>query len=160
SLIQKRDGAFTYTTTDLATIKHRVDTWQPTAMLYVVDYRQGDHFKNLFACVRRWGYDQVELTHVSFGSVLGQDRRPYQTRAGGVVELGALLDRAVELGRQKYIETCLVRYERGEDVPTLTDEEKGQIAEAVGIGAVKYADLSQNRTSDYVFSYEKMLATD
>lgn len=161
SLIQKRDGAFTYTTTDLATIKHRVDTWKPDAMLYVVDYRQADHFRNFFAAAKRWRYDRVEFTHVSFGSILGPDRRPFQTRAGGTVELDLLLDKAVELGRQKYIESCLERRERGsEDVPILSAEEKADIAEAVGIGAVKYADLSQNRTSDYVFSYDKMLATD
>ncbi len=160
SLIQKRDGAYTYTTTDLATIKFRQDTWKPDAVLYVVDFRQGDHFKNLFAGAKRWGYDAVELTHVSFGSVLGEDRRPFQTRAGTTVELNTLLDKAVELGLQKYDENYRERVARGEDVPILNDEEKRQIAEVVGIGAVKYADLSQNRTLDYLFSYEKMLATD
>ena len=160
SLIQKRDGAYTYTTSDLATIKYRVDTWNPDAMLYVVDFRQGDHFKNFFTAARRWCYDQVELTHVSFGSVLGPDKKPFQTRAGGVVELDVLLDKAIELGAQKYLEAFQERVDRGDDVPTLDDTEKKQIAETVGIGAIKYADLSQNRTSDYVFSYDKMLATD
>jgi arginyl-tRNA synthetase len=160
SLIQKRDGAYTYTTSDLATIKYRVDTWDPDAMIYVVDFRQGDHFKNFFAAAKRWGYDQVELTHVSFGSIIGPDKRPFQTRAGGVVELDVLLDRAIELGAQKYLEAYQERLDRGDDVPQLGANEKKQIAEAVGIGAVKYADLSQNRTSDYVFSYDKMLATD
>jgi arginyl-tRNA synthetase len=160
SLIQKRDGAYTYTTSDLATIKYRVDTWNPDAMLYVVDFRQADHFRNFFAAAKRWGYDKVELTHVSFGSIMGADKRPFQTRAGGVVELDALLDEAIALGAKKYLESYQERLDRGEDVPTLGDEEKKQIAEAVGIGAVKYADLSQNRTSDYVFSFDKMLATD
>jgi arginyl-tRNA synthetase len=160
SLIQKRDGAYTYTTSDLATIKYRHDTWKPHTLLYVVDFRQGDHFKNLFAAARRWGFDSVELMHLSFGSVLGEDRRPFQTRKGQTVDLETLLDRAEELGLQKYEETNKERLDRGEDVPHLDDAEKKQIAEAVGIGAVKYADLSQNRTSDYVFSYEKMLATD
>jgi arginyl-tRNA synthetase len=161
SLIRKRDGAFTYTTTDLATIKFRNDAWKPDALLYVVDFRQGDHFKNLFAAAKRWGYGSVELAHVSFGSVLDEKtRKPFQTRAGPTVELHTLLDRAVQLGREKYEETYQERVSRGEDVPTLTSEEKNDIAEVVGMGAVKYADLSQNRTSDYVFSYEKMLATD
>jgi arginyl-tRNA synthetase len=160
SLIQKRDGAYTYTTTDLATIKYRHDTWKPNVVLCVVDFRQGDHFKNLFAAAKRWGYDSVELTHVSFGSVLGEDRKPFQTRAGKTVELDMLLDKAVELGLQKYEEAYQERLTRDEDLPQLSDAEKKEIAEVVGIGAVKYADLSQNRTSDYVFSYEKMLATD
>ncbi len=161
SLIQKRDGAFTYMTTDLATIKFRLDCWRPAALLYVVDFRQGDHFKNLFNAAKRWGYDSVEMAHISFGSVLDEKtRRPFQTRAGTNVELHTLLDRAVQLGREKYEQTYQERVSRDEDVPTLTIEEKNEIAEVVGIGAVKYADLSQNRTSDYVFSYEKMLATD
>ncbi len=160
SLIQKRDGAYTYTTTDLATIKYRIETWNPDAILYVVDFRQADHFRNFFAAAKRWGYDRVELTHVSFGSIMGPDKRPFQTRAGGVVELDALLDEAIALGAKKYLESYQERLDRGEDVPTLDDAEKKQIAEAVGIGAVKYADLSQNRTSDYIFSYDKMLATD
>lgn len=160
AIIRKRDGAYTYTTTDLATIKFRSDTYKPSAMLYVVDFRQGDHFKNLYAAARRWGYNQVELEHISFGSVLGEDRKPFQTRTGKTVELAGLLDQAEELGLRKYEESARERAERGEDVPTLGEVEKKQIAEAVGLGAVKYADLSQNRTSDYVFSYEKMLATD
>ena len=160
SLIQKRDGAYTYTTTDLATIKYRVDTWQPHAMLYVVDFRQGDHFKNLFAAAKRWGYESVELTHVSFGSVLGEDGKPFQTRSGPTIGLHTLLDKAVELGLQKYEASYQERLTRDEDLPVLGDAEKREIAEVVGIGAVKYADLSQNRTSDYRFSFDKMLATD
>lgn len=160
SLIQKRDGAFTYTTSDLATIQYRVAEWNPAAMLYVVDFRQGDHFKNLFAAARRAGFDNVELTHVSFGSVLGADKKPFQTRSGGVVELDVLLDKAIELGAQKYDESLKERVALGREVPDLSDDEKKQIAEAVGLGAIKYADLSQNRTSDYVFSFDKMLATE
>lgn len=160
SIIRKRDGAFTYTTTDLATIKYRWDTYKPYAMLYVVDFRQGDHFKNLFKAAHRWGQSAAQLQHVSFGSVLGEDRRPFKAREGKVVELRDLLDEAVRLGSKKYEESNLERRERGEDVPDLGGSERKEIAEAVGLGAVKYADLSQNRTSDYVFSYEKMLATD
>jgi len=160
SLIQKRDGAFTYTTTDLATIKYRVDTWNPRGMLYVVDFRQSDHFKNLFSAAKRWGYAGTEMTHVSFGSVLGEDGRPFQTRTGPTIELHTLLDKAVTLGLQKYEESYKERQSRDEDLPVLGEAEKKQIAEVVGIGAVKYADLSQNRTSDYRFSFDKMLATD
>jgi arginyl-tRNA synthetase len=161
ALIQKSDGAFTYSTTDLATIKYRCDTWQPDAILYVVDFRQADHFKGLFATAKNWGFDQVELTHVSHGSVLDEKtRKPLKTREGGSTELESLLDRAIQLGSEKYQQNCVERLLRKQEVPELSDDERRQIAEAVGIGAVKYADLSQNRTSDYAFSFEKMLATD
>jgi arginyl-tRNA synthetase len=160
ALIRKKDGAFTYTTSDLATIRYRVDTWKPDAMLYVVDFRQALHFKNLFAAARRWGYGKVELEHISFGSVLGGDRRPIKTREGGAVELAELLDEAVQRGREVYEQTPAERLARGEEVPDLSVQERERIAEVVGLGAVKYADLSQNRTSDYVFSWEKMLAMD
>lgn len=158
ALIRKRDGAFTYTTSDLATIRYRVKTWKPDTVLYVVDARQALHFQNLFAAARLWGYGQVELTHVSFGSVLGEDKKPIKTREGGAVELGSLLDEAVQRAGQVYEQSRKEREERGEDVPALSDEERKQIEEAVGIGAVKYADLCQNRTTDYIFSWPKMLA--
>ncbi len=159
-LLRKRDGAFTYHTSDLATIRYRVDHFHPDASLYAVDFRQALHFKTLFAQARRWGYDRIELTHVSFGSVLGGDRKPKSTREGTGEELGPLIDRAIALGLTKYQESYDDRKAHGHDVPELTDEVKRDIAEVVGIGALKYADLSGNRTSDYVFSYEKMLATD
>jgi arginyl-tRNA synthetase len=158
ALIRKRDRAFTYTTSDLATIEYRVKEWNPDEILYVVDFRQGLHFQNLFAIARRWGYDRVRLEHVSFGSVLGEDRKPLKTREGGVIELKTLLDEAVDRAGQVYEQSRAERRERGEEVPELTPEERRQVEEAVGIGAVKYADLSQNRTSDYVFSWDKMLA--
>ena len=88
ALIQKRDGAYTYTTTDLATIRYRMEQWHPDAILYVVDFRQGLHFKHLFDIARRWGYDSVELQHISFGSVLGEDGRPIRTREGTVRSFG------------------------------------------------------------------------
>jgi arginyl-tRNA synthetase len=160
AMIRKKDGAFTYTTSDLATIRYRVGHWQPDTVLYVVDSRQALHFKQLFTAARRWGYDKVELEHISFGSVLGPDGRPIKTREGGAVELGSLLDEAVERGRQAYEQTRAERKERGEDVPELSGEERQRIAEVVGLGAVKYADLSQNRTSDYKFNWDKMLAMD
>jgi arginyl-tRNA synthetase len=160
ALVRKRDGAFNYTTTDLATLRYRMETWKPDAILYVVGAPQALHFKNLFTIARRWGYDRVALEHIAFGSVLGPDHRPFKTREGGVVELGRLLDEAVERGRQVYEKTRAERQARGEEVPDLSAEERRQIAEVVGLGAVKYADLSQNRTSDYVFNWDKMLAMD
>jgi arginyl-tRNA synthetase len=158
AMIRKKDGAFTYTTSDLATIRYRVDSWKPDTVLYVVDARQALHFQNLFAAARLWGYDQVELTHVSFGSVLGEDKKPIKTREGGAVELGSLLDEAVQRAGQVYEQSRKEREDRGEDVPILSAEERKQVEEAVGIGAVKYADLCQNRTTDYIFSWPKMLA--
>jgi arginyl-tRNA synthetase len=160
ALIRKKDGAFTYTTTDLATIRYRMETWKPDAILYVVGSPQALHFKNLFQAARRWGYDRVALEHIAFGSVLGPDRRPFKTREGGTVELSRLLDEAVERGRQVYEKTRSERQARGEEVPNLSADERRHIAEVVGLGAVKYADLSQNRTSDYVFNWDKMLAMD
>jgi arginyl-tRNA synthetase len=160
AIIRKKDGAFNYTTSDLATICYRMETWKPDAILYVVGTPQALHFQNLFAAARRWGYDQVELEHIAFGSILGPDRKILRTREGGVVELGQLLDEAVEQGERAYERSRADRLAQGQEVPELTPEEKQQIAEVVGIGAVKYADLSQNRLSDYVFSWEKMLATE
>ena len=160
AIVRKRDGAFTYTTSDLATVSYRVEHFHPDAMLYVVDFRQGLHFKTFFAQARRMGYDRVELTHISFGSVLNEDRIPFASSKGGAPELSTLIGGAVDKGRAKYEESYESRKASGRPVPDLTDAEKADIAQAVGIGAVKYADLSQNRTSDYVFSYDKMLATD
>lgn len=160
ALIRKRDGAFTYSTSDLATVKYRIEHFHPTAMLYVVDFRQALHFKTFFAQAKRWGFADVEMTHVSFGSVLGPDRKPFSTRAGGAAELEPLISKAVDLGLAKYEESYADRKASGREVPDLTAAEKLDIADAIGIGAIKYADLSGNRTSDYIFSYDKMLATD
>jgi arginyl-tRNA synthetase len=160
ALIRKKDGAFTYTTTDLATLRYRLEHWNPDSILYLVDARQGLHFKSLFAVARRWGDDRVALEHVAFGSVLGPDRKPIKTREGGAIELGAILDEAVERARQVYERTRAERQAQGEDVPELGADELERLVRAVGIGAVKYADLSQNRASDYVFNWDKMLAMD
>ncbi len=160
ALVQKRDGAFTYTTTDLATIKYRMEQWHPSAILYVVDFRQGLHFENLFDVARRWGFGDVALEHVSFGSVLGQDRKPIKTREGGGASLESLLDAAVARAELVYLRNQLEAAQRGEEVSALTPEDQREVFEVIGIGAVKYADLSQNRTSDYVFDIEKMTATD
>jgi arginyl-tRNA synthetase len=148
AIIQKSDGAYTYATTDLATIKYRVEHFHPHTIVYVVDQRQADHFRQLFAAVRRWGFRDVELVHVSFGTILGNDGRPFRTREGGIVGLEDLLDEGVQRARRIV----------DENSPELSDVERAAVAEAVGIGAIKYADLSQNRTSDYVFDWDKMLA--
>ena len=155
ALIRKRDGAFTYTTTDLATIRHRAETWKADALLYVVDFRQSLHFKNLFDAARRWGYDRLAFEHVSFGSVLAKDGKPIKTRDGGAVELGTLLDEAITRAREVYE---AMQAEAGDDAAQLSAEEKQAIHEAIGIGAVKYADLCQNRTTDYKFDLDKMVA--
>ncbi|HMF11508.1 MAG TPA: arginine--tRNA ligase, partial [Gemmataceae bacterium] len=102
AIVQKRDGAFTYSTSDLATIRYRVEHWHPDAVLYLVDARQSLHFKHLFEAARRWGYDKLELTHVAFGSVLGKDGRPLKTREGKNVELGELLDEAIQRAEIAY----------------------------------------------------------
>ncbi len=152
ALIQKRDGAFTYTTTDLATIRYRMETWRPSTILYVVDSRQALHFKNVFDVARRWGYDKVALEHISFGSVLSKDGKPIKTREGGAVELGALLDEAVQRAAEVYDANA----RDGDAVEVALD--RSEISEVVGLGAVKYADLSQNRLTDYKFDFDKMLA--
>lgn len=153
-LVRKKDGAFLYGTTDLATIRYRMDTWHPDAILYVVDHRQSLHFDHLFAAARLLGYRDVELQHVSFGTVLGNDGRPFKTRSGDTVGLESLLDEAVE--------RALAIVSANDDAkpggPELSPDRRREVAETVGIAALKYADLSQNRTSDYVFSYDKMLA--
>jgi arginyl-tRNA synthetase len=159
-LIQKKDGAFTYMTSDVATIRYRMEHWHPDTILYVVGSPQALHFRQLFDIARRSGYSQVALEHIAFGSVLGLDRRPIKTREGGAVELGALLDEAVARAAAIYEQSRQERRERGEEVPDLDAAERSRIAEVVGLGAVKYADLSQNRTSDYVFNWDKMLAMD
>ena len=99
-IVRKQDGAFLYATTDLATIRYRMETWQPDAILYVVDHRQSLHFEQLFAAARLLGYDDVELQHVSFGTVLGDDGRPFKTRSGDTVGLEGLLDEAVRRARR------------------------------------------------------------
>ncbi len=160
AIVRKRDGAFTYTTSDLATIRYRVEHWNPDAILYVVDARQALHFRSLFAVARRWGYDKVVLEHVSFGSVLGKNKSPLKTREGGVPDLEGLLDEAAAQAARVYEANQRERQERGEEVHELAADELAGVYETVGIGAVKYADLSQNRASDYVFDVEKMTATD
>ncbi|MFN0068642.1 MAG: arginine--tRNA ligase [Limisphaerales bacterium] len=152
ALIQKSDGGFNYMTTDLATIRHRLREWQPDEVVYVVDDRQASHFRQLFAIAARWlpevAAGGARLTHVGFGKICGPDGKPLRTRAGGTVKLADLLDEAEE--RALAIVTA--------KNPDLPEAERRAIARVVGLGAVKYADLLPNRTSDYVFDWDKMLA--
>ncbi len=153
-IIQKADGAFTYATTDLATIKYRIDTLKADAALYVVDARQGEHFQLLFATAKAMGYGQLECRHVSFGTILGDDRRPFKTRTGDTVGLESLLDEAIARARAIVDENDDFK----KDGPELDAATRAEVAEIVGIGGVIYADLHHNRDSDYIFSWDKMLA--
>ena len=147
-LVQKSDGSSLYGTTDLATIQFRAEEFQPDEIVYVVDARQSLHFQQLFETAKKWGFENIEFRHVSFGSILGEDNRPIKTRSGETIKLRDLLDEA-ETRAAQIVE---------EKNPDLPDTVKREVARAVGIGAVKYADLSQNRTTDYVFAWSKMLA--
>ena len=146
-IIRKRDGGFNYATTDVATVDYRVNELKADTIWYVVGAPQILHFKQIFAVARREDYT-VDLRHITFGSVLGEDRKLMKTRSGENVPLRELLEEACKRAR-KIID---------EKNPDLGDEEKNDIAEKIGIGAVKYADLSQYRTTDYIFSWEKMLS--
>jgi arginyl-tRNA synthetase len=149
ALIQKSDGAFNYTTTDLATLQHRLESWHPNDIIYVTDARQQLHFQQLFAIFQRWHPEaQIKLAHVWFGSILGEDGKPFKTRSGETVKLADLLDEA-EI-RAFDLVSCLNA--------ELPEAERKEIARVVGLGAIKYADLLPNRQSDYVFSWDKMLA--
>ncbi|MHC4130716.1 MAG: arginine--tRNA ligase [Planctomycetota bacterium] len=151
-IIQKSDGAYLYATTDLAALRYRVKDLKADKIVYVTDARQKLHFEMLFTVAGKagWATDGIELVHVTFGSVLGEDGKPLKTRSGESVKLKELLNEAVERARTVV----------DQKNPDLTDEKKDIISKAVGIGAVKYADYSNNRTSDYIFSFNKMLALD
>ncbi len=152
-IVRKSDGAFTYATTDLATIQYRAETLKGQEFLYVVDARQSEHFRMLFATARRWGYDQLDLRHVSFGTILGEDKRPFRTRSGDTVGLESLLNESVTRARKIVDEN-----DDAKETPELDEAARAAVAETVGIGGIKYADLRHNRDSDYVFSWDKMLA--
>ena len=153
-IIQKKDGAFLYATTDLATIKYRMEEMKSDAMLYVVDHRQHQHFEKLFDAAKMWGYSDAEMTHVSFGTVLGEDGKPYKTRSGDTVGLEGLLDEA----ESRAFDIAKEQQQKKDEDARLSDDVLKTNAPVIGIGALKYADLSQNRASDYKFSYDKMLA--
>jgi arginyl-tRNA synthetase len=150
-LIQKSDGGFNYATTDLATIAYRLETWQPQEIIYVTDGRQQLHFQQLFTTFRRWHPElagKVQLAHVWFGSILGDNGKPLKTRSGENVKLAELLDEAEERAFKVV----------SEKNPEADETQRREIARVVGVGAVKYADLLPNRQTDYVFSWDKMLA--
>jgi len=155
-IVRKRDGAFLYATTDLATLFYRRDQFGADEILYVVDSRQSEHFDKLFAVARRVGFEDIELIHVNFGTVLGPDGRPFKTRSGSSVGLESLLDEAV--ARAMAVVCDPERSVRLD--PPMDEDEKRQIASVVGHGAIKYADLSHHRTSDYKFDLQKMVSMD
>src|SRR6184192_3393800 len=146
-IVRKRDGGFNYATTDLATVDYRFDDLKADSVWYVVGAPQTLHFKEIFEIARRQGY-QADLRHITFGSILGEDRKLMKTRSGENVPLRELLEEACRRAR-KIIE---------EKNPDLSEAEKIDVAQKIGIGAVKYADLSQYRMTDYVFSWDKMLS--
>ncbi len=152
-IIRKKDGAFLYATSDVATVHYRMEHFHPDAILYVVDHRQGEHFAKLFATLRKIGLTAVELKHVAFGTVLGPDGKPFKTRSGSVVGLDYLLDEAIERAWRVVCDPERLRAANLE----MSEDDKRQIANTVGIGAIKYADLVHNRTSDYVFDIDKMV---
>ncbi|MBD1849700.1 arginine--tRNA ligase [Leptolyngbya sp. FACHB-711] len=153
-IIQKSDGGYNYATTDLAALRYRIQQDHADRMIYVTDAGQANHFAQVFQVARRadWIPDTVELVHVPFGFVQGEDGKKFKTRSGETVQLRSLLDEAIDRARQDLV-TRLQTEERQE-----SEEFINHVAQVVGISAVKYADLSQNRTSNYVFSYDKMLA--
>ncbi|WOD40717.1 arginine--tRNA ligase [Nodosilinea sp. E11] len=153
-IIQKTDGGYNYATTDLAAIRYRTQQDRAERVLYVVDAGQGNHFAQVFQVAAKAGWipDGVELTHVPFGVVQGEDGKKFKTRAGDTVKLKDLLDEAVSRARTDL--EARIQTESRQETETFIQD----VAEAVGIGAVKYADLSQNRTSNYIFSFDKMLA--
>lgn len=155
-IVRKRDGAFTYATSDLATIRYRVNELHADTMLYVVDTRQSEHFRLLFETAKLWGYGDRELVHVNFGTILDKKTfKPYKTRSGDTVGLESLLDEAVAMARRIVNEND----DRKPEGRELSDDARATVAETVGIGAIKYADLRHNRESDYVYDEDKMLAT-
>ena len=149
-IIQKKDGGYLYTTTDIACAKYRYETLHADRVLYYIDSRQHQHLMQAWTIVRKAGYvpESVPLEHHMFGMMLGKDGKPFKTRAGGTVKLSDLLDEALERARRLVAEKN----------PEMPADELEKLANAVGIGAVKYADLSKNRTTDYVFDWDNMLA--
>ena len=157
-IVQKSDGGYLYATTDLAGIRYRVGELHADRVLYVTDSRQAGHFAYVFAVARAASFaGGASLEHVPFGTMLGKDGKPFKTREGGTVKLMDLLSEAVDKAFE------LVSRKNAEDVAAgrarpLSEDERREVARKVGIGAVKYADLSQHRTTDYIFSWDKMLS--
>ena len=149
-IVQKAGGGFLYSTTDLATIRHSVATFNADRLLYVVDARQALHFQQLFTTARKAGYlpENVQAEHIAFGTMMGEDGKPFKTRDGGTVKLMDLLKESEERA------TALVQSKNAD----LAQDEAAHIGHTVGIGAVKYADLAKSRTSDYIFNWSTMLS--
>ena len=147
TIIRKADGGFLYATTDLATIQFRIDEWHADHIWYVVGVPQQLHFRQLFDAAARWG-KTGDFQHVAFGSILGEDRKLMKTRSGDNVQLTDVLTEAVDRAAKIIAEKS----------PDLQGAEAAEIAAIVGIGAVKFAELSQNRLTDYVFAWDRMLA--
>ena len=151
-IIQKRDGGYLYATTDIAAIKYRYEQLHAERILYYTDSRQHQHLEQVWMIAHKAHYipDSLKLEHHMFGMMLGKDGKPFKTRSGDTVKLNDLLDEAVERAQN------LIKSKNAE----LTDEELAEVVDAVAIGAVKYADLSKNRTTDYVFDWDNMLSFD
>ncbi len=146
-IVRKADGGFLYATTDLATLDYRARTWNADSVWYVVGAPQALHFRQIFDIAQRRGI-RGDLRHIAFGSILGEDRRPFKTRSGDTVSLQDVLDEAVSRARNVVMEKN----------PDLPEKEREEVSRIVGIGAVKFAELSQNRLTDYVFSWDKLLS--
>lgn len=150
AIVQKSDGGFLYATTDLAALRYRAQTLKAERMLYVVDARQSLHFQQVFAIARKAGFvpEAASLEHIAYGTMMGEDGKPFKTRSGDTVKLVDLLEESV---RRAHVIVS-------EKSPALSAEARTEIASVVGIAAVKYADLSKNRTSDYIFDWSTMLS--
>ena len=169
-LIRKSDGGYNYATTDLATIRYRHEHFKAQRVIYVVDGRQQMHFRQLFAAAKRWGYEQMKFEHVWFGTILGPDKKPMKTKEGDNIKLKALLTEAEERASKILQEKLSAQKARMEETGSITEtaelrleiaeHQRAALARVVGLGALKYADLAQNRNLDYVFSWEKLLAFD
>ncbi len=149
-IVQKSGGGYLYATTDLAALRYRCQTLQADRVLYFIDARQSLHMKQVFAVSRKAGFttDHCSLEHHAFGTMMGEDGKPFKTRAGGTVKLAELLDEAVLRAQN------LLR-DKGSD---LDEAQQQNVARKIGIGAVKYADLAKTRTNDYIFSWDSMLS--
>jgi arginyl-tRNA synthetase len=170
-LVRKSDGGYNYATTDLATIRYRHDQFKAQRVIYVVDGRQQMHFRQLFAAANRWGYGDMKCEHVWFGTILGPDKKPMKTKEGDNIKLKALLAEAEERAAKIIADKLTAQQVHLEEkiktgeLPTekrleMADHQRTALARVVGLGALKYADLAQNRNLDYVFSWDKLLAFD
>ncbi|GAB1256629.1 arginine--tRNA ligase [Aurantivibrio plasticivorans] len=150
AIVQKKDGGYLYSTSDLAAIRYRVETLQADRVMVIVDSRQSLHLQQVFIIAKKAGFapESVRLEHHAFGTMLGQDGKPFKTRSGGTVKLIELVDEAIDRA-EKII---------AEKDPALSNEERLSVAQKVGIGAIKYADLCKTRTNDYVFNWDTMLS--